>query len=63
MYILLRRHPLEDDDKIIGVFDDKNVALNHMNKLYEKDYYCYTVMYYELNNINTGKIISYITSD
>jgi hypothetical protein len=63
MYILLKRHPLEDDDKIIGVFDDKNIALSYMNNLYEKDFYCYTVMYYPLNNIDTGKIVSYITSD
>jgi hypothetical protein len=63
MYILFKRHPLEDNEKIIGIFDNKDIVFDYMNKLYEKDYYCYSIMYYPLNEINNGKVIYYISEE
>lgn len=63
MYILLRRHLLEDDENVMGIFADKNIAINKMNELFEIDNQCYLVIFYELNKICNGKLVSYITSD
>ena len=63
MYILFKRHPLDDNEKIIGVFDDKDKVLKLMNELFQNDNYCYSVMYYSLNDIGSGHTIAYITGD
>lgn len=63
MYILKKRHPLDDNEKIIGVFDDKDKVLKLMNELFESDGHCYLVKYYPLNDLDSGKTIAYITRD
>lgn len=60
MYILYKRHDLDDHETIVGVFDNKELVIKTMNELFEKDNHCYSVMYYELNQINSGKVIAFI---
>jgi len=63
MYILFKRHPLDDIEKIIGIFNNKELALKNMNALFEQDGYCYSITYYPLNELNNGNTIAYITSE
>lgn len=63
MYILFKRYPLYDNEKIIGVFDNKDKVLKLMNELFQNDNYCYSVMYYSLNDVSCGHTIAYITGD
>ena len=63
MYILSKRHPLDDNEKIIGVFQDKDMVLKIMNELFQNDNYCYSVVYYPLNELNIGVKVACIVSD
>lgn len=64
MYILLKRHNLDDNEKIIGIYDNKNIVIKIMNELYRKNKdFCYVVTYYNLNELDDGKIIAYLTVD
>lgn len=58
IYVLFKRHNLEDNEKIIGIYEDKEYVIKIMNELFEKNKnFCYTVKLYSLNEINEGKII------
>lgn len=63
MYILFKRHNLDDNERIIGVFDDKEIALKKMNELFSQGHHCYSVVYYPLNELNIGVKVACIVSD
>jgi len=64
MYVLYKRHNLDDNEKIIGIYQDKNKVIKIMTELFEKNKnYCYYIMDYKLNELSDGKLIEYLCKD
>lgn len=61
LYVLYKRHNLDDNEKIIGIYQDKDNVIKIMNELFEKNKnYCYSIKFYPLNELNDGKLIKYL---